>query len=182
MDAQVRKTDQIGRQQLRAYIGVHALALKDLPVTGVASTGGIEIKNYGQTPAHDVQIGFMVAITRFPHDQKDVMPPFVDEPTDPKNGFVLDPTESRKAYHQIPAFDINETKAIADGRIAGTGNEVRLCMRGYVSYADVFGVDHVRLFCHFFGGPESKQPSYCMIHNTASQEELANILGNQRDK
>jgi hypothetical protein len=47
--------------------------------------------------------------------------------------------------------------------------QVRLCIRGTITYSDVFGSKYVRQFCHFYGGSSGTEPNYCAIHNKTTK-------------
>lgn len=151
-------------RQLRAYVGVSARDLTALPSVADRPRFTIDIKNYGQTPAHAVDVSFGYALTKFPHESGYVFP--AEQPR-VAFGFILEPGQEKRAHTLLSgALSPAEAEAVKAGRAAVHG-EVRLCVSGRIIYADVFGKSRTRRFCCFFAGDAGTTADYCLQHNTS---------------
>jgi hypothetical protein len=139
----VRGANETAEKQLRAYLNV---ALDDQTlasvVTGLEATCPIVIRNFGNTPAHDVILYCNIVPVDWP--LKDGLPELIkDNPADNLKG-------SRTVLHprqEMPGNVIGQEPINADEiRLLQTPGDRRLCMYGELSYRDVFAKTHTTKF------------------------------------
>jgi hypothetical protein len=165
MDAQLAQTKEASHRELRAYIGIIADPMAALPSAGETPSFSFEVRNFGKTPAYDVDIRVGFAISPYPHKHGEAMHYALDDTE--RTSFVIDPGDSRSPQsrpgHQLTIF---EAAAVQSGRVNGGPQEVALCISGLVTYLDAFGEKHSRPFCIFYLAPDGAR-AYCTCHNTS---------------
>ena len=132
--AQMRVTEE---RQLRAYV-----IIDNLEVTGPKPTGRaprsyiLTIKNFGQTPAYDVDVRL---VYEYGPLEESALPP-LDLDSAPRNRTIVGPGGSLYVGCYPPATSIDVLNAVH----AGT---MDLYVRGVIRYGDAFGRQRTTRFC-----------------------------------
>ncbi len=162
-EASVAAMKDTASQQLRAYLGVYSQPIRKAAKAGERPFTEFKLTNFGATPAHDIRVKAACYLSAIPHTPADPEPPFSAEPG--HGGFILDPHQERVVGGRAP-MDLTSAQLQAlDADTDDDGRGYRLCMRGQVSYIDIFGTTHVRHFCHLYGGAAGAAGDYCGVHN-----------------
>lgn len=144
---QLDTTRDIAERQLRAYIYIDSASI-EFTEPGRAKSK-ITYKNYGQTPAHDVQIW----IHQWAHEY----PLTIDLPVPPHDFIMSKSVLGPGAFHYM----VNETprpvmkKPYLD--LVGT-KEGTIYVYGEISYKDIFGKSHIQKYRLMYGGDEPVIP------------------------
>jgi hypothetical protein len=144
----VKVAKDTAQKQLRAYLGFDEVQIEDHP--GIPSnTLHVVIKNYGQTPAHNVT--FWAQFKKFPPhlpgDNFELSDDF-DYPTavpsnnaSPMGSIYLNPTEKNDSFNSAaPDIDVFND---------GYNLLFSTYVYGELSYTDIYNVTHVRPFCFY---------------------------------
>jgi hypothetical protein len=140
----VEGADKNAERQSRAYIGVSVEISPEIKV-GVDPILKCAIRNFGQTPAYDVQLGVDFGIDHYPIPEGRA-----DRPVEISRGsFVLQ-----------PAADVNVTHF--GGRVLNADEVSDVCVKydaalvfkGEVRYKDAFGENRVTKFFYVLGGKQ----------------------------
>lgn len=148
----VTREDEL--RQLRAYVGVQSVSVR--PMTdGQRLTADILIKNFGQTPASDVQIFAQPAANENPDFSEKAI---------------------RGLDHSAPEslFPGAERPFVAYGRLSSSNEMLNrpssvtsALVYGVIWYRDIFGIHHATEFCHMVSPGQSghQLAEACQGHN-----------------
>jgi hypothetical protein len=128
------------RAELRAYVLIGGGRIAD-----IGDRGGriveIQIRNFGQTPAHDVQFWVGAGIRQFPLNSK------LGPPSDPiaMSADVMAPNQTSTMFVPVPVSTDPQEEWLRKGKAA-------IYAFGQVTYKDAFGVGHYTDFRHMCYG------------------------------
>lgn len=157
-----RKTAE---RQLRAYIDVKGLGLGPDRL----DTFGIELENFGQTPALAVTVTTSRKVLPYPLDAYT----FADDTDpDPPTRAVLNPRDKLPSHSSDLVAPITE-KEFQDifAKKIIVGKRTALYCYGKINFTDIFGAKRWVNYCLIFGGPFTFAPAvfaYCHLHNETS--------------
>jgi hypothetical protein len=143
----VRGADKTAERQLRAYLSIEPVSLRDF-VAGRRPMVVFIVKNIGQTPAHRVRIIGDMDI--FPHPLINNQPDLViPDPNAPIPTRALHPTFTFEAEAVLGRLLTSQDVM----RVYG-GVHYCLYVFGIVIYEDAFGEERRTKFCCYVGGHE----------------------------
>ncbi|MHB8843492.1 MAG: hypothetical protein ACYC7L_01980 [Nitrospirota bacterium] len=142
-------------QQLRAYVFTKHDEPFTLEINGRLSTATI-IKNFGQTPAHDMMTCHRVGIYSLPLTTTNKLEDPIYEPDSPSG--PLAPGEVAYQRATIPELLPDDISAdIAAGKVA-------LFVFGEIKYVDIFNKPHRTRYCLFSTGEDFMDRSLAYYH------------------
>jgi hypothetical protein len=141
----VKETKNTGERQLRAYVLMEGCGIKDVSV-GKMPVASVLIKNFGQTPAHDVKA--ILSRLVFEVYNNAMLPPLIPDNERPRTGDVIGPGGQRTYIFGNPDWPLDAQKFDQLG--AGTH---AIFAYGKLQYRDAFEVDRVTNFCLYCAGP-----------------------------
>jgi hypothetical protein len=133
-------------RQLRAY--VHVAAASASPV-GTLINFYLEVKNFGQTPAYEVKLSFVIKLADLPEKASDLVPP--DTPN--ISQAILPP--------QVSIHDnFTPPQQLTPNQILKIGSEkAAIFVAGQITYRDIFGRDRLTEFRYYLGKQTGEQTS-----------------------
>jgi len=135
----VEVTSDIGRKQLRAYVGIAAIGISKLDQKPVVCD--VMIQNFGQTPAYEFRVSAWIIVKEFPPTSK-----FTHWVEDHEKGqAAIYPGLPNKVTIEYPEVSKSDIAAIQNGTKA-------FWAYGEIRYRDAFGCDHFTRYRFFTGG------------------------------
>ena len=133
-------------RQLRAY--VHVAAASASPV-GTLINYYLEVKNFGQTPAYEVKLSFVIKLADLPEKAADLLPP--DTPN--ISQAVLPP--------QVSIHDnFTPTQQLTPNQMSKIQSEnAAIFVAGQITYRDIFGKERLTEFRYYLGKQTGEQTS-----------------------
>lgn len=147
--------EKTAAQQLRAYIFTTHKEGINLEVNGELSTA-TQIKNFGQTPAHDMMTCHRVGIYKLPLTATNKLEEPTYEPGFPKG--PLAPGEV--AYQRATIPELLPKDIIADLE----AGKAALFVFGEIRYSDIFNKPHRTSYCLFSTGEDFMDRSLAYYH------------------
>mgnify|MGYP006909091071 CR=1 FL=1 len=138
--AAVKVTRDIGNHQLRAYLGVLDASITPLRSGTHPLRAKITIKNFGQTPAHNVTHLHAVNVRPFPNSED-----FELVSSGPQSRSVLEPGAVVESVLVGESLTIDEEDAVRDGRMA-------IYAYGEIEFVDAFGAKRISKYRLMQGG------------------------------
>lgn len=150
--------ERASHQQLRPYIGLSSFPLPSLPQGGTEIRAGVKIRNFGKTPAFNLESEIKCDIAPYPHPDGFVFDEGRAQPT----VIELNPRDKTHVSKRgkLSAADVEQVRTGRDGI-----GEVRLYVHGHVRYTDAFGTVYNKRFCYIYGGKQGLKASSCPDHN-----------------
>jgi hypothetical protein len=134
-----RTARDTAKRQLRAYVAIEKIAAPTLQI-GVVPRFVIDVRNFGQTPAHKYDIVSFVTIARINADET-----ALDDPANTRESpSSLAPGALNHAYpHAASAWTAPFNEAFLAGQL-------RLYVHGYAIYEDIYGAPRKTHFKVYF--------------------------------
>jgi hypothetical protein len=134
--------------QLRAYINVERIFTQRVPNGRLVI---VRIRNFGKTPAYDVQATVGIQITQYPFGQQTLLPLSMGE----RSRDTLGPT----ACQDLPLWLDDLNTAPQDQAIVN--KVLAVLVRGLITYRDAFGKQRETNLRHFSQGDPWREGNFC---------------------
>ena len=141
----VKETKETGERQLRAYVLMEGCGIKDVSV-GKMPVASVLIKNFGQTPAHDVKA--ILSRLVFTEYNNPMLPPLIPDNERPRTGDIIGPGGQRTYIFGNPDWPLDTPKF--EQLVTGTH---AIFAYGKIQYRDAFKVCRVTNFCLYCARP-----------------------------